>query len=160
MASFRDRINPEAIRFPGDLRIKVLIVSGLFVDFLCVLVATHGSESDWKNVFNATVITVSVAFKLFNWPGEIVADQFGIHSRGRIPGTKIHIPWNELGAVRPSTQVPGFGPFALGLRNDTLELVSKDGKSVIVHTPCHPDRDRLLREPQLRGVTVDVSALT
>jgi hypothetical protein len=160
VASFRDRINPEAIRFPGDLRIKILIVIGLAADFVCVLVAAHGAESIGKNTFEAVVITIAVAFKLFCWPAEIVADQFGIHSNGRVPGSRIQIPWNELGAIRPSTQVRGFGPLALGLRNDTIEVVSMDGNSVIVHTPCHPDRDRLLREPHLRGVTVDTSALT
>lgn len=135
-------------------------MSGLIVDALCVFVAAHGSESIWKDAFEAAVITIAVGFKLFHWPAEIVADQFGLHSNGRIPGRKCHIPWNQLGAIRPSTQVRGFGPLALGLRNDTIELVSKDGNSVIVHTPCHPDRDRLLREPHLRGVTVDISALT
>jgi len=60
-------------------------VSGLIVDFLCVLVATHGSESIWKNAFDAAVITISVGFKLFHWPSEIVADQFGLHVNGCVP---------------------------------------------------------------------------
>jgi hypothetical protein len=160
VASFRDRINPEAIRFPGELRVKVLIVCGLLVDVLCILVATHGNESIWKNLFDAAVIAIAVGFKVSCWPYEIVSDQSGLHSNGRVPGAKINITWGELGAIRPAVHVRGFGPRVLGLPNDAIELVSRDGSSVIAHTPCHPDRARLLREPHLRGVTVDTSALT
>ena len=152
-------MNPEALRFPSDLRVKVLIVIGLTVDLICAAVAVVMPGAIWLHAFDATVVCLLVALKLHWWPRELVADQFGLHSCGIFSRRNIHIPWHEVGAVRPSTEVPGFGPSALGLRNDTLEFQSIDGSARVIHTPHHPDRDRLVREARLRCAAMDVSAL-
>ena len=153
-------MNPEALRFPSDLRIKVLAVIGFMVDLLCAAVVIFKPETVGLQVFGAITICLLVAFKLHFWPREIVADQFGIHSIGLFSPGNVHIAWQEVCAIRPSTEVPGFGPRVLGLRNDTLEFESLDASARVVHTSHHPDRDRLVREVALRGVAVHESALT
>lgn len=159
VASFRDRRNPEALRFPSYLRIKGLIVCGLTIDLLCAIIVIYGDAADWHLGFDAAIIGLSVILKALIWPPEIVLDQFGLHSCGLVSLFNTHIPWKEVGTVRPSVEVPGFGPKFLGLRNDALEVHSKVGSARVVHTPHHPDRDRLVREVRLRGVAVEESAL-
>lgn len=153
-------MNPEAIRFPSDLRVKILLLSALAVDLLCAGAALFIGGSVGLRFYDATVITSLVAVKLYFWPREIVLDQFGIHSLGLFAGLNTHIPWGEIGEVRPSTEVPGFGPLAFGLPNETLEFRSSTGKARVAHTSHHPDRDRLVREARLRGAVIDDSALT
>ena len=159
MASFRDRRNPEALRFPSYLRIKGLIVCGFTIDLLCAIVVVFADAGTWNYAIDGAVIGLSVILKAIVWPREIVIDQFGLHSCGLFSLFNTHIPWNEVGAVRSSTEVPGFGPRFLGFRNDALKVQSKDGSARVVHTPHHPDRDRLVREVRLRGVAVEESAL-
>jgi hypothetical protein len=153
-------MNPEAIRFPSNLRVKILLLSALAVDLLCAGAALYIGGSVDLRFYDATVITVLVVVKLYFWPREIVLDQFGIHSLGLFARLNTHIPWNEIGEVRSSTEVPGFGPLALGCRNDTLEFLSATGTGRAAHTSHHPDRDRLVREARLRGVAINDSALT
>jgi len=160
VGSFRDRINPDAIRFPGNLRIKILIVIGLAIDLACAAAVIVIGGRTTVQVFAGAVLFLSVAFKLFFWPKQIITDQFGLHSMGLIPGGATHIAWQDIGAVLPATEVPGFGNLVFGFRNDTLEFHSKDHSARVVHTPNHPDRDRLLLEVRHRGVTIEESALT
>lgn len=153
-------MNPEAIRFPSNLRVKILLLSALAVDLLCAGAALFVGGSAGNRLYDATVIIAFVAFKLYFWPREIVLDQFGIHSLGLFSRLNTHIPWNEIGDVGLATEVPGFGPLALGCRNETLEFHSTTGTACVAHTSHHPDRDRLVREARLRGAVIDDSALT
>lgn len=148
-------MNPEATRFPSDLRIKILILSALAVDLSCAVVAVLSNGTIWTHSFDAATLCLLVAFKLYLWPREIVTDQFGLHSLGIIARKNIHIPWNEVGVACSSSEVRGFGPRPFGLRNDTIEFQSVDGKSSVAFTSHHPDLDRFLREVRLHGVTVD-----
>jgi hypothetical protein len=152
-------MNPEALRFPSDLRIKILIVTGVAIDLLFAA-AVHFASHAGLQVLDGIVLLLFVPFKLACWPREIVVDQFGIHSLGLFARWNTHIPWDQFGRIYASTEVPGFGPIVLGLSNDALVFEPKDGAARVVHTSHHSDRDRLIRETRLRGVTVDETALT
>lgn len=158
MASFRDRENPEALRFPCDLRVQVLFYVALAVDLAAAAAVLFTRDTVSARAFDAALLALLLIFKLRHWPRQIVADQFGLHSLGLFNFWNVRIPWHDVESAA-STEIPFFGPSPLGLRNDTLEFRARSGGARIVHTPHHPDRDRLLREVRLRGAGLQDPAL-
>ncbi len=110
-------------------------------------------DSNWASrVIDAAVLAVVAVLLLNWWPGEIITDQIGIRLNGLLGREKTRIPWKDVGEVVPAMELGGSFGTSLSLRTDTLEIRSLESKLRIVHTPRHPDRNRLLHEIKMRGI--------
>ncbi|MBI4893996.1 MAG: hypothetical protein HY821_25485 [Acidobacteria bacterium] len=146
MASYRDRRQPELLRFPGDLRPKILICCALFVNLLCALVSL-AITSPWQiRAFDFLILGVVSFLEIRAWPREITLDPGGIQLLNLLGKPLRSIAWHEITAMEESHEFGGALARALGLTTDTLVVRTADPFHSIVHTSRHPDRDRLLRE--------------
>ena len=159
MASFRDRRNPEAVRFPGDFGPKLLIIVGLFTDIVCTVAEWFSTRSHTDKAPEVVALVLFTVLLLRCWPHEIVVDQYGVHSLSPFGVGGRHIPWSEVALVRPAFELGAGWAARLRLRTDTLEIYSSDSRHKVVHTPRHPDRQRLLFELKQRGVEISAELL-
>lgn len=157
MASYRDRRYPEHLRFPGDLRPKILIGVGLFVNACCLgLTVGMAGAWWWRVVEGAVELGVSVLY-LWWWPREIVSMSTGLRQAGWLWKKETRIGWKEMKEAEEGWELGGARAAELGLRTDTLVMRGADGAE-IVHTPRHPDRERLVRDMKQSAAQLKRSA--
>lgn len=155
MPSHRDRYNPEAVRYPTDLRPKILIGLALFSNFMCSIASVVSPGALGYNCFAAVLLASSTALYIRLWPTTLVTDQTGLHALWLFGRRRQFISWLDVGSIEEACELGMAWPARLGLRVDQLVVVSRDGSVRIAHTPLHPDRDRMLKEFQLHGVKLD-----
>ena len=154
MASFRDPRAPETLRFPGNLVPRVLIVVAIFFNLLCAALSFF-IESPWYNrLFDAILLVSLTWFEIRAWPGDITSGPIGLRQLN-IFGQEVRlIPWNEIQAIEDGHELGGAAAASFGLATDTLVIHGRSPSAAIVHTPRHPDRDRLRREFQSYKVSL------
>lgn len=148
MASYRDRVNPELLRFPGLWRTRILVSAGLLVNALTGLLCwwfETGVRRPWEWEL-ALLALISVGM-LACWPREIVCGPAGVEQRQWLGLRKVRIGWGEVTALEPYEECGGAGK-RLGLAVSGIRVASERRR--IRHTPRHPDPDRFLRECRMR----------
>jgi hypothetical protein len=150
-SSYRDPRNAECICYPGSFVTKLLIASGIVVAVLTGLFAVALSRT-WSDcrVEIATLCVVSLLLTRL-WPTELRSDQTGLHERSLFREQRV-LAWKDVASVTPGEEFHGPWLTRYGLRTDTLIVSDASGLTRIVHTPRHPDRERLLREMRQWGV--------
>jgi hypothetical protein len=146
------------VRYPADLRPKILIVVALFSNLLCAIAAVVSPGTFVYNCLAALLLVVTTALYLRLWPRTLVTDQTGLHAFWIFGLRRQFISWVDLGFVEEEFSLGMAWPARLGLRVDQLAVVSRDGLVRIAHTPIHPDRERMLKDFQLHGVNLDSAA--
>lgn len=152
MASYRDRRQPDLLRFPGNLRPRVLILVGLFVNLLCALLTIVTASPWYVRAFDAIVILGLSWFEIRAWPGEITVDSQGLRMHDIFGRCRRFLPWSDIQAVEHARSITHPAVDSLRLSTDILVIRGLSTDQTIVHTSGHPDRDRLLREFELRNV--------
>ncbi|MGC8884443.1 MAG: hypothetical protein ACP5UT_16550 [Bryobacteraceae bacterium] len=148
MASFRDRLDPELLHFPGRWRTRILIGAGLLVNALTALLCWW-FESPAPRPLEAE-LGLLAALSLWMaacWPREILCGPAGVGQRQWLGLRRVRIPWDEVLAVEPYEEFGGAGK-RFGIECSALRVVSN--RHEIRHTPRHPDPDRFLRECRMR----------
>ena len=155
MPSHRDPYNPEAVRYPSDLRPKILIGVALLTNILCAIAAIASPGTLAYNCFAAFLLALTTVMYVRLWPTTLVTDQTGLHALWLFGRRRQFISWTDLGFVEEACELGMGWPAKLGLRVDQLVVVSRDGSVRIAHTPLHPDRERMLKLFQLHGLKLD-----
>lgn len=148
MASYRDRLQPELLRFPGLWRTRILIGAGLFVAAVsAVLVWEFGGPPMDARGRELVLLAILALWLLACWPGEIVCGPAGVELRRWFGLRKTRIRWDQVLGVEETEEFGGLGR-SLGLATRVIAVTGTNG--VIRHTPRHPDPDRFLRECRMR----------
>lgn len=148
MASYRDRLNPELLRFPGLWRTRILIGAGLLVNGLAGVLCwwfETGHQRPWEA--ELAVLAALSLWMLACWPREIICGPAGIRQRQWLGLRRLHLAWEDVLALEEYRELGGIGHW-LGLEDRALRIVSNHGE--ICHTPRHPDRNRFLLECRMR----------
>jgi len=146
VASYRDRLQPELLRFPGLWRTRILIGAGLFA-FALVAVLVWEFGAPGERVRDWAVLAVAAVCLLTCWPAEIVCGPFWVEQRRWLGLRKVRVPWDEVLGIEEREEIGGFGR-SLGLA--TRLIVVTGSRGVIRHTPRHPDPERFVRECRMR----------
>lgn len=148
MASYRDRLQPELLRFPGLWRVRILIGAGLFAAALAAaLVFEFGDPRPEARLRELGALGGTCLFLLACWPREIVCGPAGLE-QCRIFGLgKQRLRWGDVLTIEEKQEFRGFGAwFGLSVR-----LIAVIGPELVIrHTPRHPDPARFLRECRMR----------
>lgn len=148
VASYRDRRQPELLRFPGLWLTRILIGSGLFLILLtAVLSEWFDSPAAPASMPERVVLLATALWLLACWPREIVCGPVGVEQRRLFGLGKTFIRWNEVQSILTRSEFAGLGRW-LGLASE-VTVVSGPASS-IRHTPRHPDRSRFLSECRMR----------
>jgi hypothetical protein len=150
--SYRDHRNPELMHFPGSLGTKILIVAAesLFGVLLGAGLFTGPAGERARDSMALLVVMLLVALL---WPRHLSIDQHGIRMAGFFGIGKTRIPWSDLDPPADGREMlHARWMERLGIRGRTLVFRSRVTGARVVHTPRHPDRARLLRELERRGV--------
>lgn len=158
MPSYRDRYNPEAVRYPADFRPKILICLALLTNLICGLAVIVSPGSVLYNCFAAVVLISTTALYIHLWPTTLVTDQTGLHGLWLLGRRRQFIGWNDVGALSEESELGMDWAVKLRVRVDQLVVSNRDGTVRIAHTPRHPDRQRMLKEFHLHGVKLEVEA--
>jgi len=153
--SYRDRQNPEAVRFPGNFVPKLVLALGLIANVLGLVSVAAVGAPWWNRVLDVILLLGTSLVYLKTWPRVLVTDQFGLHKLGWRAKSRISIAWNEIQSVQPGRELGGDAAAGMGLATDTLVITGSQPGQRIVHTPRHPDRARLLLEMRQHGVKLD-----
>lgn len=154
MASYRDPRKPETLRFPGNLAPRVLIVVAVFINLLCAGLSIV-IESPWyMRVFDALLLISLTWFEVRAWPCDILSDPRGLYRMNIAGRQACFLPWNEIQAVEDGHELGGAAAAAYGLATDVLIIRGASPSKAIIHTPRHPDRERLRREFQTYKVSL------
>ena len=140
MASYRDPRNPEAIVFPPLLRPRILIVAGLFLNFLAGIATVVTRASLGTLIVDWVILSGTTFLLLWLWPPTLVTDQSGLRSNGLVHGRQLCIAWEQFGSIN------------LLNGGQTLEVRSLDGAASIRHTALHTDRERIVLQFRQHGV--------
>ncbi len=148
MASYRDRLRPELLRFPGLWRTRILIGAGLFVAVLTTaLVWEFGGPRMGARGRDLCVLALFALWLLACWPGEIVCGPAGVEQRRWFGLGKTMIRWDAVLGIEERQEFGGLGR-RLGL---AVRVIAVTGAGrVVLHTPRHPDPERFLRECRMR----------
>jgi len=148
VASFRDPLQPELVRFPGLWRTRILAGAGLFFAALTAVLgwwfASPTAPSSWKE---NTVLLGLALWLAACWPREIVCGPVAAEQRQWLGLRKVRIRWDEDPALERKQEFLGLGRW-LGLAASVIELSSPAG--VIRHTPRHADAERFVQECRRR----------
>ncbi len=148
VASYRDRLQPELLRFPGLWRTRILIGAVLFITILiAVLVWEFGGprmDQRWREL---GVLALLALWLLACWPAEIVCGPAGVEQRRWFGLRKARVGWNEVLGIEEREEFGGLGR-RLGVAVRVIAVVGAD--AVVRHTPRHPDPERFLRECRMR----------
>ncbi len=148
VASFRDRCQPELLRFPGLWLTRILIGTGLFVVAVTAILAAwfdpHGARA---SATEPVALLAAALWLLACWPREIVCGPAGIEQRRLFGSGKTFIRWSEVRSINRKSEFLGIARL-LGL--DPEVVVVSSPVSSIRHTPRHPDRPRFLLECRQR----------
>ncbi len=148
VASYRDRLRPELLRFPGLWRTRILIGAGLFLAaFSAVLVWEFGGprvDARWREL---GVLAIFALWLLACWPGEIVCSPAGVEQRRWFGLVRKTVRWDQVLGIEETEEFAGLGR-RLGLAARVIAVTGTDG--AVRHTPRHPDPDRFLRECRMR----------
>jgi hypothetical protein len=148
VASYRDRMNPELLRFPGLWRTRILIGAALLVNALTALLCWwFESPSPRSREAELGLLAALSLWMIACWRREILCGPAGVEQRQWLGLRRVRIPWNEVLAVEPYEEFGGAGR-RLGIESSALRVVSS--RHEIRHTPRHPDPDRFLRECRMR----------
>lgn len=154
MASYRDPRRPETLRFPGNLAPRVLIVVAVFINLLCAGLSIV-IESPWHiRLFDAVLLISLTWFEVRCWPCDILSDPRGLRQMNLLGRQSRFLPWNEIQAVEERHELGGAAAARFGLATGILVIRGADPSQAIVHTPRHPDRERLRREFQTYKVSL------
>jgi hypothetical protein len=146
VASYRDRLQPELLRFPGLWRTRILIGAGLFAAVLIsLLVVQFGAPKAVQRELAALALFALALLAV--WPREIVCGPGGVEQRRIFWLGKCRIPWDGVLALEEKREFGGVGA-RLGLATGVIAVVG--GRATIRHTPRHPDPERFLRECRMR----------
>lgn len=148
MASYRDRLNPELLRFPGLWRTRILISAGLLVNALTGLLCwwfETGARRPWE--LELALLAALSLWMLACWPREITCGPGGVAQRKWLGLRTARIGWGEVQAIEPLEEFGGAGK-RLGLAVSVIRVAS--ARCEIRHTPRHPDAERFLRECRMR----------
>lgn len=148
VASYRDRRQPELLRFPGLWLTRILIGVGLFfVVLTAILSEWFDSPGAPASAFERPALFAAALWLLACWPREIVCGPTGIEQRRLFGLGKTFIRWNEVQAILTRNEFAGIGRW-LGLASEVVVISSPVSR--IRHTPRHPDRARFLSECRMR----------
>lgn len=148
VASYRDRLRPELLRFPGLWRTRILIGAGLFAAILSAApVGKFGGPGMDARSRELALLAVLSLWLLACWPREIVCGPAGVEQRRRYGLGKTVIRWDEVLGIEEKDE---FGGLGRSLRLATRVIAVTGTNGVIRHTPRHPDPDRFLRECHMR----------
>ncbi len=148
VASYRDRMNPELLRFPGLWRPRILMGAALLVNALTALLCwwfETGARRPWEAEL-ALLAALSLGI-LACWPREITCGPAGVEQRQWLGLRKVRIGWGEIRALETREEFGGAGR-GLGLTVAAIDVVAEGRR--IRHSPRHPDRERFLAECRLR----------
>lgn len=154
MASYRDPRYPDTLRFPGNVLPRVLIVVALFFNLVCAVLAILYFTTWYWGVFDAVLLISLTWLELRVWPCDITSNPEGLRQLNMLGREVLLLGWNEIQTLEEARELGGETAASLGLATDTLIIRGKDQTKTIVHTPRHPDRDRLRREFQTYRVTL------
>lgn len=154
MASYRDPRATDTLRFPGNTAPRVLIVVAIFVNLLCAALSIFIDSPWYWRVFDAVVIVSVTYFELRCWPGDITSNPEGLRQFNPFGRLVAFIPWNEVKAIEESHELGGPAAASYGLATDIMVIRGASPAQIIVHTPRHPDRERLRREFQTFKVSL------
>jgi hypothetical protein len=154
VASYRDPRFPEVLRFPGDLRPRILIAIAIFVNFLCVFLTIVITSPSHVRLMDALVLSGLTIAYFRVWPGDITSDPQGLRAYNMFGRLLTFIPWPDIQSVEHGHGFGGRIAAALGLTTDILIIRSSSSSSSIVHSSRHPDRQRLLRELEAHKIPV------
>lgn len=155
VSSYRDRLDPEVVHFPGSFASRTLLA---VVAFLCVatvpviLMFGYG----WLNWVHAGLVVILLAVIVGTWPRRICIDDVAV-SQFTLFGKRHHFIRHEDMAPVVFTpelrtlawMTPRRASWTNVVMRSTLE------NKRIVHTPRHSDRDRFLSELHRRGATIE-----
>lgn len=148
VASYRDRLRPELLRFPGLWRTRILIGAGLFLAIFSALLVWEfggpGTVARWREL---ALLAILALWLLACWPGEIVCGPAGVEQRRWLGMGKTVIRWDEVLGIEERGEFAGLSR-RLGLAARVIAVTGTNG--VVRHTPRHPDPDRFLRECRMR----------
>lgn len=148
VASYRDRMNPELLRFPGLWRTRILIGAALLVNALAALLCwwfETGARRPWEA--ELALLAALSLWQLACWPHEIICGPSGVEQRQWLGLRKVRIGWGEIRALEPCEEFGGAGK-RFGLAVASIRVLA-EGRQ-IRHSPRHPDPDRFLAECRLR----------
>jgi hypothetical protein len=140
------------VRYPSDLRPKILICMALLVNLICAGGALISPGSLLYNCFAGLLLLGSTALYIHWWPTTLVTDQRGLHSLWILGRRRQFIAWDEIGEISDGFELGMEWAAALGVTVDVLVVSNLAGDVKIAHTSRHPDRERMLKEFQLHGV--------
>lgn len=148
VASYRDRMNPELLRFPGLWRTRILIGAALLVNVLTALLCWW-FETGVRRPWEAELVLLAglSAWQLACWPREIICGPAGVEQRQWLGLRKVRIGWGDIRALEPCEEFGGAGK-RFGLEAAAIRVVAEDRE--IRHSPRHPDPARFLAECRLR----------
>ncbi len=148
VASYRDRLQPELLRFPGLWRTRGLIGAALFLTaVIAALVWEFGDPRLNGRARELGQLALLALWLLGCWPGEIVCGPAGVEQRRWFGLWKTRIRWGEVLGIEEKEEFGGLGR-RLGVAVRVIAVVGKD--AVVRHTPRHPDPERFLRECRMR----------
>lgn len=148
VASYRDRLQPELLRFPGLWRTRILIGAALFITILiAVLVWEFGGPRMDERWSELGVLALLALWLLACWPGEIVCGPAGVEQRRWFRLWKTRVRWSEVLGIEEREEFGGLGR-RLGLAGRVIAVAGTHGE--VRHTPRHPDPERFLRECRMR----------
>jgi hypothetical protein len=154
VASYRDPRYPEVLRFPGDLRPRILICIAIFVNLCCAFLSLVISSPSHIRLIDALVLCGLTYLYYRAWPGDITSDPQGLRAYRMFGRLLTFIPWTDIRSVDYGTEFGGRPSAALGLTTDILTVRSSSSPRPIIHTSRHPDRPRLLRELEAHKIPV------
>lgn len=148
MASYRDRRQPELLRFPGQWHTRILIGAGLFIAILAAVFVWQfsGPRTDTRGR-ELALLALLALWLLACWPGEIVCGPAGVEQRRWFWLVKAKIRWDEVLGIEEKEEFAGLGR-RLGLAARVIAV--RGARGTVRHTPRHPDPDRFLRECRMR----------
>lgn len=148
VASYRDRLQPELLRFPGLWRTRILIGAGLLaVAVTALLVFEFGDPRPDVRLRELGALASAVLFLAACWPREIVCGPAGVEQFRLFGLGRKRIRWGDVSAIEERQEWRGLGA-GLGFSVRLIAVVG--GQSAIRHTPRHPDPERFLRECRMR----------
>lgn len=148
VASYRDRRQPELLRFPGLWLTRILIGAGLFVIVLTAILSEwFDSPGAPASTLERAILFATALWLLACWPREIVCGPSGVEQRRLFGLGRLRIRWDEVQAISQRQEFGGLARL-FGLAGGLVEVRAR-GRAVR-HTPRHPDPERFLQECRMR----------
>jgi len=148
VASYRDRLQPELLRFPGLWRTRILIGAGLLaVAVTAALVFEFGDPRPDVRLRELGALASAALFLAACWPREITCGPAGVEQFRLFGMGRKRIRWGGVSTIEERQEWRGLGA-RLGFSVRLIAVVGT--QSAIRHTPRHPDPERFLRECRMR----------